>query len=343
MATSENAKIEIESGAGTLTDYTAMTDSGDRTIFTAGTIWSGKSGYKPSLRPNGIVSGRNVLSTHADNNKVTIAAFTAYSKGALQTVTATTATFTRPSTDNKAIVYSVTMASDGSISVVKGTIGATTSFSSTRDAAGGPPLIPVESVELGQIRLTSNSDAAVEDSEIFQTVGTHTERADYPSYEVHNLGDGESADASAQENSHVKFQSALPAIHTGAVAKKVYIRYYTPSFIELGSAVDFVPAEESHSVTSTQVYRRTLAASSKSIGQCSFTSYLNDGVTDALLAEQNEIVTVRFYPDEDEDAYILTQGILGTNRSFPADNQNSAACTITPVTAEESKSVNFAS
>lgn len=343
MATSENAKIEIESGAGTLTSYAAMTDSGDRTIFTAGTLWSGKSGYKPSIRPNGIVSGRNVLSTHADDDKVTVAAFTAYSKGALQTVSASTCTFTRPTTASKACVYSITMASDGSLASVKGTVSADTSFSSTRDAAGGPPLIPVESVELGQVRITSSTSAAVASSEIYQTVGTHTERADYPSYEIHHIGDGELADSSAEENSHVKFQSALPAIHTGAVAKKVYLQYYTPSFIELGSAVDFVPAEESHSVTSTQVYRKTLAASSKSIGQCSFTAYLNDGVTDALLSEQNEIITVRFYPDEDESAYVLTQGILGTSRSFPADNQNSAACTITPVKSEEAKSVNFSS
>jgi len=343
MATSENAKIEIESGAGTLTSYTALTDSGDQTIFTGGTIWSGKSGYKPSIRPNGIVSGRNVLSTHADDDKVTVAAFTAYSKGALQTVTATTCTFTRPTTASRATVYSITMASDGSIVSVKGTVSADTTFSSTRDAAGGPPLISVESVELGQVRITSSTSAAVASSEIYQTVGTHTERADYPSYEIHHLGDGEQADSSAEENSHVKFQSALPKIHTGTVCKKVYLQYYTPSFIELGSAVDFVPAEESHSVTSTQVYRKTLAASSKSIGQCSFTAYLNDGVTDALLSEQNEIITVRFYPDEDESAYILTQGTLGTSRSFPADQQNSAACTITPVKAEEAKSVNFSS
>lgn len=343
MATSENAKIEIESGAGSLTSYTAMTDSGDNTVFTAGTMWSGKSGYKPDVRPNGIVSGRNVLSTHASDDTVTVAAFTAYSKGSLNSVSATSATITRPTTAGKACVYSVTMASDGSIATVKGTISADTSFSSTRDAAGGPPLIPVESVEIGQLRITSSTSAAFTSSEIFQTVGTHTERADYPSYDVHHLGAGEGADSSAEENSHVKFQSALPDAHTGPVAKAVYIQYYTPNFIELGSAVDFVPAEESHSVTSTQVYRKTLAASSKSIGQCSFTAYLNDGVTDALLAEQNEIVTTRFYPDEDEDAYILTQGILGTSRSFPADNQNSAACTITPVKAEEAKSVNFAS
>jgi len=339
MPTAENAKIEIESGAGTLTSYTAMTDSGDRQIFTAGTLWSGKSGYTPDVRPNGIVSGRNVLSTHADDDKVTVAAFTAYSKGSLQTVTATTATFTRPTTASRACVYSVTMASDGSMAVVKGTVSADTSFSSTRDGAGGPPLIPVESVEVGQIRITSSTSAAVASSEIYQVVGTHTERSDYPSWTENNTGDGEQADSSAEENAHIKFDSVLPAIHTGSVAKPVYIQYYTPTFIELGKAVDFVPAEEAHSVSSQQIYRKTIASTSKSLGQGSFTAMLNDGVTDALLSEKNEKITVKFYPDEDESAYILTQGTLGVSRTFPAGDQIQAACTVTA----ESVSAEFSS
>lgn len=341
MATSENARIEIESGAGTLTTYTAMTDSGDNQVFyvSGATIWSGKSGYKPDVRPNGIVSGRNVLSTHASDDTVTVAAFTAYSKGTLNTVTATTATFTRPATAGKACIYSVAMASDGSVDTIKGTISADTSFSSTRDAAGGPPLIPVESVEIGQIRITSSTAAALSASEIYQTVGTHTERADYPTWNEDNIGDGELADTTYEENAHIKFLSALPQIHTGAVSKGVYIQYYTPTFIELGRAMDFVPAEESHSISTQQVYRDTVASTSKSLGQGSFTALLNDGVTDALLSERDEVITVRFYPDEDEDPYVLMQGTLGVSRSFPADNQNRADCTVTC----ESKAADFAS
>lgn len=341
MATSENAKIEIESGAGTLTTYAALTDSGDHQVFykSGATIWSGKSGYKPDVRPNGMVSGRNVLSTHANDDTVTVAAFTAYSKGALQTVSATTVTIGRPGTDSRACVYSVTMASDGSMTKVKGTVSADTTFSATRDAAGGPPLIPAESVEVGQVRITSSAAAAIASSEIHQVVGTHTERSDYPTWDEDNIGDGEMADSTYEENAHIKFLSALPLIHTGSVPKAVYVQYYTPAFIELGNAMDFVPAEESHSVSSQQVYRGTVSSVSKSLGQGSFTALLNDGVTDALLSERDEVITVRFYPDEDEDAYTLMQGTLGVSRSFPSDNQNRAECTVTC----ERKASDFAS
>ena len=62
-------------------------------------------------------------------------------------------------------------------------------FSETRAAAGGPPLIPVTSVEIGQVRLTAASDAAalITSDEIFQNVGDHTERYDYPVWEPQQL------------------------------------------------------------------------------------------------------------------------------------------------------------
>jgi hypothetical protein len=228
MSTSQKGMIQIELGR-TLTDYAAMTDSGDNQTFTLGTVWSGKSGYAPDVRANGIVSGSRVLSAHASNDTVTIAAFTAYSKGALQTVSATSATFSRPATASNYKIVSITMASDGSIAKVDGTSSAT-EFSTTRAAAGGPPLIPVESVELGQIKLSSSTPAVITASDILQNMGDHAEYADYPVPEVFNLGKGQFAASSAEINAHVKFSEALPDSHTGPAPKKVYLKYYTPSY-----------------------------------------------------------------------------------------------------------------
>jgi len=256
MATAENAKVQIETGQ-TVNDYAVMTDSGDNQIFTisGGTVWSGRSGYTPDVRPNGIKSGRNLLTTHADDDKVTIAGFTAYIEGTLYTVTATTATFSRPATASKAKVYSFCLASDGAtIEVEAGTISATTAFSETRDAAGGPPLIPIKSVELGQVRVTASTSAAVTSDEIFQVVGTHTERWDYPNWDEYNLGNGENADTSAEQNAHIKFNSALPDIHTGSLLKRVFIKYYAPIFSKVQRAIDFVPAETTHSISSEDYY-----------------------------------------------------------------------------------------
>ena len=77
MATSVRGKISIETGQ-TLVTYAEMTDSGDHQIYSLGTIWSNKSGFEPSVRPDGMVSGRNVLSISAVNDTITIAGFTAY-------------------------------------------------------------------------------------------------------------------------------------------------------------------------------------------------------------------------------------------------------------------------
>jgi hypothetical protein len=339
MATSANAKIQFESGQ-TLHDYAAMTDSGDHKIHTisGGTIFSGKSGFEPVIRPNGIVTGRNLLSVNATNDTVTIAAFTAYSEGTLYSVDATTDTITRSSGD-VAKINSITMTDAGVIAVVAGTDGASAAFSETRGAAGGPPEIPADSVELGQIRTTTEAAAVIAADEIFQVVGTHAERFDYPTWTVNPIGDGDAAAVSAKKNAYIEFASELPAIHASAAYKQVYIRYYAPIFTEVQKGSDFVPAENSHSVYSTQYYNGTIASVSSSLGQASFTALMDDNVTDALIGVKDTVVTIRQYPDRNKTPYTLTQGKLGISRSFPVADQNSASVTI----SAENATAGFAS
>ena len=341
MATSSKAKISIETGRA-LTSYAEATDGGDHTIFNIGTVWSGYSDestdYSPSVRPDGMVSGRNVLSVHATNDTVTVAGFTAYSKGIEHTVTATTDTFTRGTAD-LSLINSVVMDSAGSIAVVRGTIGADATFSETRDAAGGPPYIPISDVEIGQIRTTGADAAVVTASEIFQVVGTHAQRYDYPTWEEYNVGKGILAVSAAEKNSHIKLTSALPAIHTGGTYKGIWIQYYTPVYSELPKTMDFVPCENSPSVTSTQFYNGTIAASSRSLGTGGFTAIMADNISDALLNEQDKVVTIKMWPDRNKNPYILTQGEIGIARTYPVADQNRAAVTI----AAENASVSFLS
>lgn len=332
MATSQRAKIEIELGRA-LTDFVVMTAGGDLKTFTAaGKLWSGKSGYQPELRPNGIVSGSRVISPHASDDTVTVAAFTAYSKGALQSVTATSATVSRPATGDFRIV-AITMASDGSIAKIDGTSSGT-GFVATRDANGGPPLIPVESVELAQIRLSSNVAAVIDEGEIYQDIGLHTEYADYPIPEIHNVGGGMYAASAAQAQSHVIFNEALPAIHTGAVPKRVYIKYYVPTLTVLPKTVDFVPAEVGVTKSSEAMYEGSGVAGAigamkaDSVGDVSFTVFAENNITDAMLREKNEMVTVKFYPDANAAPHLISQGLLGVARTFPAGEQNKITATV---------------
>lgn len=318
MATAENAKLEYEAGQN-LVAMTALTDSGDHLSFTsASTLWSNRSGYAPVVRPNGLLTG-GAITVNATNNTVNVAALTLNLNGVVTSVGAGTATITRGVSTDTHNITSITINSSGAITAVSGTDG--TSFSETRGAAGGPPLIAVDSVEIGQVRTTSVTAAAVDASEIYQVVGTHTERADYPLYDVmYNEGS-------------VEFLSALPLIHTGGVAKKVFASHYAPLFSEVALASDFVPPENSHSVTSTQIYNTTLGSTSSTLNQGSFVAYLQDGVTDPLVTLKDETLWFRFYPDRYKTPYILTQGKLGVGRTFPAGNNIQAACTISATAA----------
>ncbi len=327
MATSSKGKISIEIGR-TLTSFTAMTDS-DHQIFYRGVTWSGYDGAEADVRPDGMVTGRNVLSVHASNDTITVAAFTAYSKGTLKTVSATTDTFTRGTGPGKAKIISVYMGSDGNIAVVPSGEAADSTFITTRDGAGGPPLIPVGGIEVGQIRTTVGTAQPVTAAEIFQVVGTHVERYDFPDWVEHPLGGGYNSDTAKQKYAHIKFSSGLTATQVGPAYKHVYIQYYTPSYAEVLKTLNFVPAEDSHSVTSTQYYNGTTASKASSLGQCSFTALLANAINDTILGEQDQIITVKFWPNRNKNPFILTQGVLGVARTFPVADQNQSACTIT--------------
>lgn len=328
MPTAQRGKIQVELDQ-TFNDYAVMTDSGDHQIFTLGTLWSEK--ISPVIRPNGISSGRNLLSTHADDDKVSIAAFSAYSKGVEHDVTATTMTMTRPSVSNYK-KCSVTMDEDGNLDEVEGTEGS--SFSTTRGAEGGPPLIPVDSVELGQVWMDSQSSAAIAADEIYQSANSHAEYASNPSPEYNCIGKGSYADSAAEKNAHVKFSSAFMVNHTGSVCKRVYLQYYTPSLTTLLKVTDFKAAEVGVSKSSETMYEGSGvsgaigAMKADSIGDLSFTVFGDDGITEGIVEERGSIITVKWFPDANKVPYLLTQGMLGIERDYPPGEQIKINCTL---------------
>lgn len=314
MPTAENAKLQYEGGQNAVA-MAALTDSGDRTTFTsAASLWSRRAGYAPVIRPNGVLTG-GAVSTHSSNDTVSVAALSCNLNGVVTAVGAGSDAITRPATD-VAKVNSIIITAAGAIDVVAGTDGATTAFSETRGAAGGPPLIAVDAIEIAQVRVTTAAAAAIAASEIFQVVGLHRESAAFPLY---------TADYASGS---ITFLDALPAIHTGPTAKKTFASYASPIFADVALASDFVPPETTNSVTSTQVYGSTLGSTSSTLNQGSFTAYLDDGVTDPLVQLKGEYLWFRFYPDRYKTPYILTQGKLGITRAFPAGDNLQAACTI---------------
>ena len=295
----------------------ALTDSGDHTVFESGDeMWSRREGYEPDVKPDGLATG-GVISVGTGDDNAACSALTAYIGGVLKSVAADTSlALTRGADTDVCCINSVV--TDGSaISVVAGTDGA--EFSETRGAAGGPPLIPVGSVEIGQVRLSSVTAAPVESSEIKQVPGTHTERYDYPIYVID------------YEAGTVTMASALPLIHTGALPKHVNASYYEPVFGEIQEAGDFVPPETGYSQASKQIYGGTIGSSSTSLSQGTFNAYLEDGVSDALIAQKGKFLWFQFYPSRYSANYVRCQGTLGIKRTFPAGDSITAACTITAI------------
>lgn len=313
----KSAMIEFESGA-TPVAMSALTNSGDNKTFTSSAdLFSELDGYAPDVRPNGVVTGGDVtVAASAANNAVDVELASVYLAGELVTVTADLdVTITRPTT-NVAKVNSITVNSSGVVAVVAGTDGSTTAFSETRGAAGGPPYIPVGSIELAQVRVTTSAAATITEGQIFKKPNVHRERAFYPAMKTDNV------------TGRVIFSSALVASHTGDVTKAVYASYAEPIFSEQEFGNDFVPAETSHSVTSTNTYSGPVGSSSATLNQASFTAILNDGITDEILSVKNQKAWVRFYQNKMKTAHILTQGLIGISRTFNVDNRPQVSVTV---------------
>ena len=313
----ENSKLEYESGV-TPTAMSALTDSGDRKTFTsAASQFSESTGNSPVIRPDGVLTGGVVSAAESGTDDVVdIAALSCNLAGVETSVSAGLDTAIARAATDVASISSITISSAGAIAVVKGVDSVDANLSEVRGAAGGPPYIPVGSIEIAQVRTTSNAAGVIVSSEIFQTIGTHLEKSDFPTYMADNF------------TGQVAFNSILPAAHTGDLAKGVFASYAEPIFTEQSYANDFVPAETSHSVSSEQVYGATVGTSSSSLGQGSFTAILSNGITDSIIGLKNENLFFRYYQDKYKAPHILTQGKLGIGRTFGASDSPKVSCTI---------------
>jgi len=324
MPDASRAKVNMEQGQS-FTAMKALTDSGDATTFTSGgALLSRFTGRDPIVLPNGLVTG-GAVTPAGSNDTVSAAAATVNLNGVVTSVTADAAlSITRAVSTDTHMINSITVNAAGSYAVVTGTDG--TSFSETRGDPGGPPLIPVDSIEIAQVRTTSFTSAVLLASEIFAVPNVHLEKADFPGYTIN------------YETGKVVFASALPTIHTGTVPKAVHMEYYEAILAEVPDSVDFVPPEEAHATNSEQVYNRTIGSTSTSLGQGSFSVRTSDNVNDSVITNKNEILWFQFFQDRNKTAYQLTQAKLGISRTHPAGSSITCDCTLSAESATVERS-----
>lgn len=315
MPSASEAAIYLEFSQ-TLVAMAALTDSGDHTKFTSGVkYWSGARGFEPTILPNGIRTGGTVTGT-AVNSQVSVAELECNINGVIHTEPTALLTVARPA-DAKVKISSVTINAALTLVMVAGTDGDT--FSETRAAAGGPPLIPVDSIEIAQVRLDDETASVIAADEIKQVPGTHMELAGYPVEQMDS------------ELGTVTMSAALPLIHTGVVAKSIFAEFYTAEFIKIDRADAYQPPTTTNSVTSTPTYDGPVGSSSESLNGGSFTVLLNDGIGDPIMKKLNDMLWVKFYPKKTVTSrYWIVQGKLGATIAYPSAANISGAFTITP-------------
>lgn len=312
-----------------ITAMVELTDQGDKTDFrSAAALWSGRSGKAPDIKPNGLKSGGAITpEASATNDQVDIAEAKVFLAGVETTISAVPdQAIIRPVVDDFQI-FSITVTDLGAYAVVDGAEG--TAFSEVRGANGGPPYIDNDAVEIGQIRVSSQTPAVITTNEIKQVEGVHQERYDLPNWEIEYA----SVENGILGYAGIVFHSALDAIHSedagsNVYGKDVFAEYYTPSFVEIIDAYDFLPPAQSHNINTTQVYGRVKGSASQTLNAGSFNVELKDGITDNLLRFVDEFIWFKFFQDRLNDPYILCQGYLGAPVNFPAGANVNAACAI---------------
>lgn len=309
----DNALLEFEGGQNAF-PMTQLDDSGDAQLFESGEeLWSQAAGFAPVVRADGVITG-GACSPASGNDAVAVAAFTAFVGGEeLAVASQASVSVTRASSDTH-MINSIVCNGAGEVSSVPGSSG--TAFTEVRGEAGGPPLIPVGSIEIGQVRLSSTTAGNVLEGEIFQLVNRHQESAVFPIATIDFV------------NGAVQFSSALPKIHTGNVPKGVYASFATPEFIEAFDAYDWVPSEVAYSSSSKQTYSRVKNTRSQSLNNASFSVDLNDGISDTIASVQGQNLYFRFYPDKTQPQHFIEQGVLSIARTYPAGGDIVASCTI---------------
>lgn len=326
MPSAENALLQYEAGQ-TPVAMVELTDQGDHLDFrSADTMWSNKSGYTPDIKPDGVESGLVVTPAASETNDyVDVSAGYVSLVGVSTSVSlAADETITRATSTDTHLISSVQITSVGAVAIIAGTDG--TSFVETRGSAGGPPYIVVGSIEIAQVRLIGDSGTpkAIESAEIFMTPGNHREIWNFPSFEQDRF----KVENGVLGLAGVDFSSALPLSHTADVTKAVYAAYYTPIFANIPDAYDFKGAALAHSVTSQQVYGRTVGTPNSTLNQGSFNCLLQDGISDGILQQADADLFFRFYQDRLKTPYMLSQGKLGVDTDYPADTNIMATCTI---------------
>ena len=317
MTTAENSLLYFENGQS-LVPMVALADAGDHKAYnSAAEIWSDEAGFSPVIKPDGVLTGLVVTpAISGANDKVDLSAGTLNLAGVVTTLTASADnTCLRGADADICRINSITITSAGAVAVVSGV--AHTAFSEERGANGGPPFIPVGSVEIAQVRFSSITAAPVAASEIYAIPNRHREMANYPSIlKTEFIREQDTTIGLAGVDS----QPGLDAATIPETSPKMFMRNITNrNSLNCPNATDFQPAANSMTTSSQPFYGGVIGEVSTSLKAGKFKAFLDNGISDPILGKEGKKIWFKYFVDRlQTDNYILTQGFLGINVQYPA-------------------------
>jgi hypothetical protein len=261
----------------------------------------------PVMKVDGTKTGGVVVpAVSATNDAVDTSAVVSWIGGAEVSVAASTDdTITRDGA-LAYIIHSVTQTAAGAIAILGGTAHAS-AFVETRGSAGGPPYIPVTSIELAQIRTTSITAAPITTAEIFAVPNIHREVSAIPfaSYDV--------------TTATINFEEALMPAHTGDVPKKVAADVYAPtSFTTLQGITAFTLPGETPASNSQQTPDGTSVAADPSTLENGSLSVLTDLTHQDLPSIiDGTTATFKWWPDKNGADYYLGIAAMSGRATTP--------------------------
>lgn len=283
-----------------------------------------------SVRPDGHISGGSA-SSNGTNDEVDVTASAVYIGGARVTSSAVSGlSIARPSVDTH-IKYAICVNSSGVVSAEAGSEG--TSFSDTRGAAGGYPLVPAGMTQICGVQYSSQTPALVLAAEIDETpIGEDGLGGrilyDYPNFELVLHPDFDAG----IDYAHVKYSFAPATLYADADGARCYVTYSTPSFSEIGLTNDLVLPEETVSGNSTTVYRKVLKSVSRDQNDFTLTIMGDDIVNDMAPFRGKDVWFKAVFDPLIPTKYALFAASVGVATSIPSDDNTTYSLTGVPQT-----------
>ncbi len=230
-----NFLLKVEDGF-VAKPYEAMTDGGGHQTFACtGTRFSlcekDENGIdrRPVVTPDGVLNGCFVSpAASGQENAIDLSAGTLLIGGAsINIAPSVNIALTRPA-NGFCRAVSITLTSLGALAIVCGPDGA--AFSATRGAAGGPPWVPVGSIELATVILTATFGPLADSGIAFAPEYSHA-----PEYTL------------LPYNASVRFAAPLAAIHTGGIPRAVWVKWSEPVMATM-DAIHFRPPVAQHEI-----------------------------------------------------------------------------------------------